>query len=600
MKLLVTTNLEETYGSEEEILFAGDWVKADLDFEQNFKGRKFKIFDSIWENNKNLKEFRSYLISLHSKLINKLSSDLNSIHKTNYSLRLWKILIDPWLIIYLEAMYTRWETINKILKKKENLNYIYLNELKNFDAPFDVNDFIYYLSASDIYNQFLFQKIINFFIKNKKNEYLKLIYSNKQIKIKENLNFAIKVKKTNYLYKFINFGLNYLSKKNKFCLEINNLGFNLWLLNLRMKQIPHRNCFASINENYNKLIETTNTSNLEIRKKISFDIDIKNDFENFLSINFQNDVPKYLIENFYKIKSLIKTISHEPKIIVSDSKHNQDTLFKFWIVNRLKNGSKLLTTDHGGSFTSLGVPIHYEEEISDLAIRWHKPVIKNNIQLPALRLINSKKRTTNKSHRKYLLTIGFDNSKYPYHIFICPSSGQALYQIKYLSSFYENLHLNLKDNFLFKPYPAKSWYWKNNYIGWNFEKRFENIFPKKKIITSPKKSLYYYNRSKVIVCTYPKTAFCEAMISGPTILLYKSNYWKSSGEFKKLLEDLKKTKILFEDPMLASEHLNQVWKNIDDWWESKNVKIVKESFINEVSLIQPNALGKWKKFLLDL
>ena len=43
MKILVTTNLKETYGKEEEILFAGDWMKSSLDFEKDFQKRKYKF-----------------------------------------------------------------------------------------------------------------------------------------------------------------------------------------------------------------------------------------------------------------------------------------------------------------------------------------------------------------------------------------------------------------------------------------------------------------------------------------------------------------------------------------------------------------------------
>ena len=50
MKILVATSLKETYGKEEEILFAGDWVKSSLNFEKDFENRKYSFFGSIWEN----------------------------------------------------------------------------------------------------------------------------------------------------------------------------------------------------------------------------------------------------------------------------------------------------------------------------------------------------------------------------------------------------------------------------------------------------------------------------------------------------------------------------------------------------------------------
>ena len=121
MKILVTTNLKETYGKEEEILFAGDWVKSSLSFEKDFKKRKYKFFESIWKDKKDIKKFIPYLTELENKLVNRLSSDLNVLHNIDYPLRSWKIIINPWLHFYLEGMYTRFETINTILNKREHL-----------------------------------------------------------------------------------------------------------------------------------------------------------------------------------------------------------------------------------------------------------------------------------------------------------------------------------------------------------------------------------------------------------------------------------------------------------------------------------------------
>ena len=115
MKTLITTNLKETYGREEEILIAGDWIKSNLSFEEDFKDRKYKFFESIWKDDVEVNNFIPYLTDLRSKLINKLSKDLNAIHNMNYSTRSWEIMINPWLHYYLEGMYIRFETINRIL-----------------------------------------------------------------------------------------------------------------------------------------------------------------------------------------------------------------------------------------------------------------------------------------------------------------------------------------------------------------------------------------------------------------------------------------------------------------------------------------------------
>jgi putative transferase (TIGR04331 family) len=90
------------------------------------------------------------------------------------------------------------------------------------------------------------------------------------------------------------------------------------------------------------------------------------------------------------------------------------------------------------------------------------------------------------------------------------------------------------------------------------------------------------------------------MISGPTVLFLKSGIHTNAKEFEKLHENLKKSQILFDDPELASKHLNKVWNNVDDWWESNEVKRSRESFIKEAALVENNALEKWKLFLNNL
>jgi len=593
VKTLITTNLQETHGKEEEILFAGDWIKSSLNFEKDFKKRKYEFFETIWKNDKEINSFIPYLTDLRSKLLSKLSKDLNVIHNINYSPRSWEIMINPWLHYYLEGMYTRFETISRILKKKENLNFIYLNNLKFFETPFDVRDFIDYIRSSDIYNQFIFQKIIDFFLNVKKNKHLKLIYSDKKINIEENLNF-LKIYKNKkqetrgYVRRFISFCLKNILKNNKFYLELTSIGLNYIFLSLKLKQIPFKDYESFTYKKYYQFFQNRSINNIKLRNKISFNFNKENDFENFLSRNFLDDIPKYLIEDFSKIKNYVEKIPYKSKIVVSDANHEHNTLFKFWVANRVNNNAKLITADHGGAYGGLNCfRSVMNEDIADIAVRWYKP-INNNIQLPALQLLNIKR---NKNKRKYLLAIGDTEVKYIKSIFLSPVYSRMIYQTEYLKSLFEKLDLNLKNSFIFKAHPSDEW---------KIANRLEKTFEKKRIITSKKKYSSYFNKSKIILCTYFSTAFCEAMVSGPTVLLLKSGIHTNSKEFEKLHENLRKSQILFDDPALASKHLNKIWNNVDDWWESKDVKLTRENFINEVALVQPKALNIWKNFLTHL
>ena len=94
---------------------------------------------------------------------------------------------------------------------------------------------------------------------------------------------------------------------------------------------------------------------------------------------------------------------------------------------------------------------------------------------------------------------------------------------------------------------------------WNLRQRYIDDFGPKKVSFS-KTLLDDFSRSKVIVCTYPETSFFEAMYSGiPTILLYKKEYWEIHSEFDELIEKLIESKILFDNPLFASNHINKIW-----------------------------------------
>jgi putative transferase (TIGR04331 family) len=104
-------------------------------------------------------------------------------------------------------------------------------------------------------------------------------------------------------------------------------------------------------------------------------------------------------------------------------------------------------------------------------------------------------------------------------------------------------------------------------------------------------------KSKLIIVTYPKTAFYESLISGPTILLYDSNHYRENKELEEVLNNLKKVKIVFEDPIEAAKHINRYWDNLSVWWDDEETAEARKIFFTKVALVEKNPFIKWKKFL---
>ena len=87
------------------------------------------------------------------------------------------------------------------------------------------------------------------------------------------------------------------------------------------------------------------------------------------------------------------------------------------------------------------------------------------------------------------------------------------------------------------------------------------------------------------------------MYSGPTILLYNQKFHREVREIQKIMDILKDAKIAFENPLEAAKHINKVWLNTNDWWESNKVKKAKKVFYSNIASCDKKSLYQWKNFL---
>ena len=108
---LVTTADERTWPKNKPILFLGEWCKR-FSRKKSWIKLNSETLKYHWDDRKKLINDYSYLQELHEVLLNDLSKQLNRIHKKNYSIRYWRILIGPWLGYFTQALFDRWSSLN--------------------------------------------------------------------------------------------------------------------------------------------------------------------------------------------------------------------------------------------------------------------------------------------------------------------------------------------------------------------------------------------------------------------------------------------------------------------------------------------------------
>lgn len=554
---LVTTPIKNTWTKFRQIVFAGYWCVSD----ENNLPPNSQIIKSRWTNHKNLKKDYAYTVFLYEKLLPHVSSVLNKYHQTSYSTKYWRILIGPWLAIFIQIMYARWNTISAALKKKPMETIVIQYNPLNY-IPSDMNEFSRFAST-DKWNHYIFSLCISHFremgveigIKYKKPNADKILlktetlYQKVLIRLKKILsNVCAWCAQNNHIL-LIN---SYLGHKNEF------------LINLKNKQFP---LF------YYPLLSEKKSPDLHIRQTLFLKIESENNFEKFLLKNIFLQIPTQFLESYLNMtkKNYSRLLPKKPKVIISGD-FMYDSLLSEYIARQTENGCKFIITQHGG----YGVPKfmfqeYYELSTADYFMSWGwKSKKKRNI-LPVglIKPITCYKKQNNSD--KILLVRGLWS---PYSYRLDSASGVNLRHeidaaIRFASSLPECLQKNLIVRLYPKDYGLKEEYrWRKKNLPLSFNNGKSSIAP---LVSNSKIVVYSYNVG---------TGYIEFLAANiPTIMYWNMATSPIRDSAKKIFDELKKVKIFHETPESAALHIKSVWSNLSDWWNCNETMLARKNFL---------------------
>ena len=573
--VLITTALSNTWFHDDDIVFLGEWCK---------KYASGKLLDNVthqtvqfhWSDRKKFEGDVVYLEQLHEKLLAALQIFLNDYHRTNYSLRYWRIVVGPWLSLFVPAVFDRWASVHNAMLLNE-YEAVTLND--NIPADFTSSDYHDFSHAiqHDTWNYILYSDIIANMpgvpkykptsnLRAQSNETHKVVKKFWGQNIIESLDALASKFQPKYHVAFIT---SYFTPMTRI------------LFALKLRQLPRFYSKFEAEIKCEKIIDDA--------RKSAINVDVSNDFESYISGKLLQFIPFSYFEGFAAYTKHANSISDDVKLIVSSNAHFSNDIFKIWCANRLEfSNCKLILSSHGGSLPSKFSSFQqHEEQVSDIRVVWHKPLSQTQIKLPANKYLGKKQDKRQKKDNT-VTVIGVDCGRYVFGAQSGTNSSLMLFEVEQKRKFLTQSILNYKRKVEFYPYPAGAW---------EIESRFSDTFGSQ-ILSKYTSFQEVLSRSKILICSYPQTTYAEAMLSNtPTVLLYLPEFWTFPSDFDSIIEDLTKAEMLFSDPILAANHVNLIWDNPDDWWDSKLVKKTRKKFFEECVYVSKNGINKWYDFL---
>ena len=123
---------------------------------------------SRWANKSKLGKDFNKLNLFFEKILKILSKKLNKIHKIDNRQRSWRLVLGPWLSMFIYIFFERYSNIEKTIKSKKIDKCIFLNFDKEMFIPYDNREFTNFANE-DYWNQYIYQKIAEKNLFQKKN-----------------------------------------------------------------------------------------------------------------------------------------------------------------------------------------------------------------------------------------------------------------------------------------------------------------------------------------------------------------------------------------------------------------------------------------------
>ena len=560
-RILITSEAEETWPKQSDpVLFLAPYCQATMrkDYWQQFD---YEVVPYHWCDRAKLYQDHQYLTCLIDRLLEQLTPIFNELHGVNQSCRFWRILLGPWLISFVPAVFDRYCCVVGALARDDIDKTIVHSIDNNTFVPLDFEQFLVFQEHA-LWNEYLVRRLLelNGF---DRFEYLSedksLNFERKPVtfsvglkaKIKILIVNAAKILTPNKGYFIVS---SYMNKPDYVKLQL-SLG---QLPLLYQGELCQNVEFDESFRQWHLPVPTTDTP-----------------FEQQLKQLLVEQMPKAYLEGFKQLRKHSQQMGwpEQPKVIWTSNAHHRDDMFKLYVGEKVDVGVPFLIGQHGGHYGQglYSMPEDHEMKVCDHYLSWGW---KNNdkvIPVGILKKVKPQDRSIKRQRAVLLLALA---PAYAGTTLSIPIGPTVQDYIDEQGTFYGLLQKPIADKMTVRLYPHD--------FGWDQTGYFTSRFPD---VTIDNGNIDYYEMlasSKLAVVGWNATTYLETMASGiPTVTFWDETYFELHAQADEHFDLLRKVGIHHDTATSAAEHVNNIWHDVDAWWDSAEVVAARELFLAE-------------------
>ena len=583
MRHLIFSADSRTWDPDEPLLFLNEWCARKIPRELlELQGGKIcsPVYKSIEERDVDHEQMRA----IENELFSKLVPLLNKHQQLNKDIRFWRIILGPWFRKYVELIFYRVRTFEKCLESGQIKSFNLL-DCEDFILASQNNSDFFWSTQNEMWNTLLNSKILSMLNKGAiahKSIHIDpsiLKEDTQSVQIKINLKLSIQKYLRKFAERFV---------RDSDCMIINSYLpiFEELKLNIALKQFPQ--WWLPVEEEFKAKFDH------RLRSRLANDLE-------FSGGSFVAEVihrllfdllPICNLEGFQSVLAASRNVPwpKSPKFIFTSNNFDTDEIFKIWTANKVAEGTTYIVGQHGSGYgtSRYGYP-NIEVETCDrfLSWGWEDPI---NQVTPAFNFKVKGNRLRGSKSSKHLLLV-----ELPSACNVTNWIGSYSFE-KYFeeqTSFIDKISFATREDTIVRLYQPSRFTEGREIERW---KSFNEAI--KLDIGTPFDTLL--KEAKLVVFSYDSTGILESLAKNyPTIAFWQNGLENLSDDaipFYQLLFDVG---IFHFSAESAAAKVNEVWENLDDWWDSKEVQDAKDKFCDKYSRTTNTPVRDIKRILLS-
>jgi putative transferase (TIGR04331 family) len=573
---LATTALEDFWDTTKPIVFLGDWCLrySRRNFWQPLNG---EVLPSIWKDKKIFIDAYVYLQDVYERLLQQMAALLDEVHGEKHDIRYWRIIIGPWLFHYIDVLYDRHLSIQTAKTKYPFFDTIILSE-DSFITPLSTSESIL-LSTDDPYNLQIYSRILSLEKNNFRQKYSDVIARKAQPIRKKNLLGVIKKK--------------FITTCSR-SIALVKTGESVYLVDPYFSKSSIIKIFLKSKGKIKPIFPTNEempiaTPNNNMRSCFGGILLNNNEFENLIIQLLPYDIPHSFLESYKMMKKESLNYPSEPKAIMSWVSWYFDEKFKIWAATAAEAGCSLYGVQYGGDYgiNQYMQVLDHEVAITDrfYSWGWNDSALKVRIVPMTVSIAIGKKKFENNNKNTKILFAGTAASRYFYRLHY-PTTNHLEKYFDDQVRFFKSAGLSYQKFISYRAFTQD--------YGFDIVKRIQNACPDLIMEGWDIPFQESLMNCKLFVCDHLSTVHAEALsLNAPTILFWDPESYIQRTEARRYLENLHAVGILHYSPESAAKMVNQVYDNVDDWWNEQERQSARLEFCDHFAKNSPNAIDEW-------